>query len=119
MRRTSQTIAMNLRFYVYASEPGAFYNTYPNGSGARPVPVQYTEEERERHTQERDAAFAEWQEVDPEGYSLWREATAAMQEGDSSELVHGWSEMMVRRHGVRIVDPCRFCRSCRGRSYVR
>ncbi|WP_338781708.1 hypothetical protein [Streptomyces sp. DG1A-41] len=106
---------MSLRFLVYASEPGAFYNTYPNGSSALPVPVEYTPGEREENASKRDAAFEEWQEVDPEGYRLWHLATVAMQGGDSSELAEGWSEMMTRRHNVRIVDPCKYCKSCRSR----
>lgn len=116
MLRSSQTVAMSLRFLVYASEPGAFYNTYPNGSSSRPVRVEYTQDEREENARNRDAAFAEWQEVDPEGYHLWHLATVAMQGGDSSELTEGWSLMMTQRHNVRIVDPCKFCRRCRGRN---
>lgn len=119
MRRSSQTIPMNLRFYLYASEPGAFYNTYPNGSDSRPVPVEYTLGAREENTRKRDAAFAEWQEVDPEGYRLWHLATVAMQGGDSSELADGWSLMMVQRHSALIVDPCKYCRQCRGRNSAR
>ncbi|WP_416972520.1 hypothetical protein [Streptomyces sp. 4F14] len=106
---------MNLRFYLYASEPGAFYYTYPNGAGTRPVPEVYTDAELAENTQKRDATYAEWRDVDPEGYRLWRAATAAMKSGDSSQLESDWSRGMLKNHRVQIVDPCRFCASCRSR----
>lgn len=114
MRRTSITIAMNLRFYVYASEPGAFYHAYLKGL-AKPVPVEYTDEERQENALKRDAAFAEWQEVDPEGYRLWHLASVAMQGGDSSFLKSAWSQGILEDHNMKVADPCAYCASCRKR----
>ncbi|MGW2419020.1 hypothetical protein ACWC0C_07105 [Streptomyces sp. NPDC001709] len=92
LRRTSQTIAMSLRYYLYAVTPGSVYNTYPHGP-SRPVPVEYSEHERAEHAVRLAEMLGEWRAVDPEGYELWEAAQAT----DSDP------------------DPCRFCRECRGR----
>lgn len=114
MPRQSQAIAMTLRFLLYASEPGATYNTYPNGSSTTPVLVPYTEKEQAEWGEERDRALAEWERSDPEGLLSWKVATARMQMGDLSSLADGWSAMMLE-HGVQIVDPCAHCWECRSR----
>ncbi|MEU6704701.1 hypothetical protein [Streptomyces wuyuanensis] len=114
MRRTSLAIAMSLRHYTYASEAGARYNTYPNGGTRTPdaVLVEYTPDERAANARQRDALLTEWREVDPVGHDQWRAATDAL---SPAEPLTGWAEMIRESYGVRVVDPCRFCRSCRSR----
>ncbi|ARX87867.1 hypothetical protein SMD44_07349 [Streptomyces alboflavus] len=114
MGRLSQAIAMDLRYHLYASEPGAVYNTYPKGAG-RPVLVEYTDAERAANTRKRDAVLKEWQSTDPEGFRLWSEATEAVRQGDDSQLSGGWSALILEQDGMRIVDPCRYCQVCRSR----
>lgn len=114
MSKTSQTIAMNLRFHLYVSTPGAVYNTYPV-SPARPVPVPYTREELDTNAVERDRVLVEWAEVDPEGFAAWSAAQAAVTEGDDEPLKSGWSAMMLEG-GLKVADPCVYCRECRSRT---
>lgn len=113
-RRTSQTHAMNLRHHLYCAEPGATYNTYP-GSLGKPVPVAYTRAELDANREDRDRALIEWAEADPEGFGLWSAAQAAVTEGDDGPLTSGWSAMIRDEHGLRIADPCAYCRECRTR----
>ncbi|MFF8367832.1 hypothetical protein ACF05W_03210 [Streptomyces lydicus] len=119
LRRQSQAIAMDLRFHLYASEPGAKRDTYPRGAGSPPVPVAYTEEEQAKHRHQRDWALEEWEATDPEGHRLWRQATASLASGNMSQIDSGWSALILERDGMRIVDPCRFCRECRMRNSTR
>lgn len=114
MRRTSQAIAMDLRFHLYASTPGAVYNTYPDGPGRTPVPVPYTREELDANAVQRDHVLTEWSQIDPDGFASWGDATGAVQDGDDAPLSSGWSAI-VREEGLKIVDPCAHCRECRGR----
>ncbi len=114
MGRLSQAIAMDLRYHLYASDPRAVRYTYPNGRGTAPVPVAYTEEERADNTRRRDEVLAEWKATDPVGYQLWDEAMERMRAGDESDLADGWAALTLE-DGVRIVDPCRYCRECRSR----
>lgn len=114
MRRTSQTIAMNLRHHLYTSTQGAVYNTYPNGP-ARPVPFPYSRQELDTNREARDRALTEWADTDPEGFISWSAATAAVQEGDDSPLETGWSSQLLEDEGLKIVDPCAHCRECRAR----
>lgn len=113
MRRQSQAIAMSLRWLLYVVEPGSEYKTYPNGSGS--VLVAYTEQEREEAARERDRLLTEWESADPDGLHSWKAETAAMQGGDDSALAKGWSALMLAENGMRIVDPCAYCRECRSR----
>lgn len=112
MPPTSQTMAMNLRQYLYMSEPGAVYNAYPDGS-RRPVTMLYTDAERAEHVKTRDRALDAWRKIDPEGHHAWHLATVAVQGGDDSPLREGWSAMIREEYGLKIVDPCAYCRECR------
>lgn len=114
MRRTSQTIAMNLRFHLYASTPGAVYNTYPRDL-CSPVPVPYTRAELDNNREARDRMLVEWAEVDPEGFASWSAAMGAVVDGDDAPLGSGWSRLLLERKGLKIVDPCAHCRECRPR----
>jgi hypothetical protein len=113
MRRTSQTIAMNLRFHLYVSTPGATYRTSLRTPTGQPATTQYSRQEIDANAKERDRVLVEWAEVDPEGYRAWHLATVAMQGGDESALAEGWSAMILEEHGLKIVDPCAYCQSCR------
>lgn len=116
VRRTSQTIAMTLRWLLYVSEPGATYNTYPNGPvSSSAVRVAYTEQERTEWAQELNRVLDEWNRADPDGFHSWKVATAAMRGGDDSALSVGWSAKMLADDGMRIVDPCAHCKECRTR----
>ncbi|MFF8506743.1 hypothetical protein ACF064_01520 [Streptomyces sp. NPDC015492] len=74
IRRTPQTIARSVRDLLYASTPGAVYNTYPNGPGTRPVPVENTAAERAVAASLLADALIEWGEADPQGYAAWEAA---------------------------------------------
>lgn len=113
MSRTSQTIAMNLRFHLYVSTPGAVHNTYPDGPGRRPVPVPYTRQELDVNAVGRDRALTEWSVADPDGFTSWSDAMGAVQDGDDSPLESGWSRQLLEEEGLKIVDPCAHCRECR------
>ncbi len=113
MRRSSQTIAINLRYWVYASAEGARYNTYPSGSSG-PVLAARSVEEREEAIRHRDGLLSFWREVDPEGADLFTAAVADLESVASAELT-GWAAEIYRQDGIRLVDPCRYCRECRSR----
>mgnify|MGYP001559767573 FL=1 len=115
MRRTSQTIAMNLRFHLYASTQGAVHNTYPGGPGRPAVPVPYTRAELDSNREGRDRVLIEWAETDPDGFNAWSDAMGAVQDGDDSSLRYGWSSQLLEEEGLKIVDPCAHCRECRSR----
>lgn len=74
IRRTPQTIARSVRDLLYASTPGAVYNTYPNGPGTRPVPVENTPAERAVAASLLADTLAEWADADPNGYAAWERA---------------------------------------------
>lgn len=114
VRRPSQAIAMDLRFHVYASEPGATCNTYPSGAGSPPVQARYSEEQRAENARERDTVLAEWAETDPEGHDEWRKASAELSNGSDAPRA-GWAALVYERDGIRLVDPCAYCQSCRAR----
>lgn len=115
MRRQSQAIAMDLRFYLYASEKGAKYNTYPDGAGRPSVLVEYTTAERRANASRRDDLLWEWNGTDPDGFRLWRSATRAMRRGGNTEPTSGWPYRVFELDGITLVDPCRYCRECRAR----
>ncbi|SCD91152.1 hypothetical protein GA0115243_104768 [Streptomyces sp. ScaeMP-e83] len=114
VRRSSQAIAMDLRFHVYASEPGATCDTYPSGPGGLPVPLPYSAEQRAENALRRDAVLAEWAETDPAGHDGWRRASAELA-NDSSAPKDGWAAQIFEVDGIRLVDPCAHCRECRSR----
>ncbi|MEU9707974.1 hypothetical protein AB0E21_05060 [Streptomyces sp. NPDC047967] len=114
VRRSSQAIAMDLRFHVYASEPGATCNTYPSGPGGLPAPLPYSAEQRAENAVKRDAVLAEWAETDPEGLGAWLRASAELSNGSRAPEA-GWAALVYERDGIRLVDPCAFCRECRTR----
>lgn len=111
---TSQTMAMNIRFHLYASTPGAVYNTYPNGPVTfAAVPVEYTRQELDANREVRDRMLTRWAEADPEGFASWSDAMGAVQGGDDTPLQSGWSAQLLEDEGLRIADPCAHCRECR------
>ncbi|MFC9342874.1 hypothetical protein ACFT0G_06115 [Streptomyces sp. NPDC057020] len=74
IRRTPQTIARSVRDLLYATTPGAVYNTYPHGPGTRPVPVENTARERAVAASLLADTLIEWGDVDPEGRAAWEAA---------------------------------------------
>lgn len=113
MGDSSQLHAMNLRHHLYASTPGATYNTYPNGPTRSPVPVPYTRQELDANREIRDRALVAWAKADPDGFNTWSDATGAVLDGDDTHLQSGWSAGLLREEGLKIVDPCAHCRECR------
>lgn len=113
MTRTSQTIAMNLRHLLYASTPGAVYNTYPSGPTGSPTLTPYTRQELDTNREACDRTLIQWAEADPDGFTSWSAATAAVVDGDDSPLGSGWSSQLLEEEGLKIVDPCAHCRECR------
>ncbi|MFI5865830.1 hypothetical protein [Streptomyces sp. NPDC051546] len=103
---------MDLRFHVYAATEGATRNTYPGPTGSPPVLVPYTVEELRGNALRRDAVLAEWAEADPTGHELWVKATGELHQ--DQELT-GWAGLKERTEGIRLADPCRYCRECRSR----
>lgn len=114
MRRTSQAIAMSLRGALYLASKGAMENTYPNGPGTRPVLAPVPEDVRRKYAGIRKALLTEWRTVDIEGWRLWRNALVIVRRHEDEPL-SGWSEMVYEESGLRLADPCRYCRECRGR----
>lgn len=113
MERSSKAIAMSLRQTLYLASKGALVNTYPNGEGTRPVLAPLTEEERRKHTRERKELLTEWRSVDLEGWRLWR--TALVTAHHSTEEPEGWAGLIFEESGIRLADPCKYCRECRNR----
>ncbi|MFZ3497176.1 hypothetical protein ACODT5_28800 [Streptomyces sp. 5.8] len=92
LQPTSLAIAMNLRWRLANSRPGAVRNTYPNGSGTCPVPVELTPEEQAANWREADRWLSRWFVHDRDGYEAFLAACA----------VPGSDP-----------DPCAYCRDCR------
>ncbi|MCY0941925.1 hypothetical protein [Streptomyces antarcticus] len=106
---------MTLRLYVYASEAGAKYKEYPYEQlGAKPAYVNYSEEKRESNARMRDTLLSEWRRVDPEGERLWRVAVLNLHNDPGSQLT-GWAATIFEHDGMRLVDPCVYCKECRSR----
>jgi hypothetical protein len=115
MRRTSQTIAVSLRQALYLASKGATFNVYPEGPGTRPARAAIPEDVRRGYATKRQALLKEWREVDPEGFRLWKLAMAVMVRGQEKhlELLTGWAAEIQERDGIRLVDPCAYCKTCR------
>jgi hypothetical protein len=108
-------VALNLRQVLYLSSKGATFNVYPGGPGSRPVRAAIPEADRKSYARERQELFVEWRTVDPEGFKLWRTAMAALGRGMEAhlELLTGWAAEIQETDGIRLVDPCAYCKECR------
>lgn len=108
-----KTLAMNIRNALYDSKEGALMHSYPNGSGTRPVLVPIPEEQREEAKESLARLLKVWEEIDFKGYRLWRSHSALLDGGGSTEPLKGWALHVFEESGLRLVDPCTLCRTCR------